>query len=283
MRPRAIAILPLLLPSLVPAALGCDPSAEERQMASMREEIENVRQSRDRADHHDSPRDVPDPPFVVPEAYASATLVTPPPSVVQIGEREATSDDGAEAADPQDTTPRPTIRLFGTTRGSGRSAWRGDDGSDQAASDPVMASPPHARALDPEAKRAYDVAYALVNARRFDEALDALAAFLVKWPDHPYANNAMYWRGECYFARADYQRAAEQFDGVLKRYPAGNKAPDALLKLGMSQQKLGNATKAKESFDRLVQQFPGTVAARHIPSTRDSATTAPGPALEERR
>ncbi len=253
-------------------------------MDSMREEIENVRQSRDRADHHESPRDVPDPPFVIPEAYASAPLSAPPPSVVQIGaERETASDDGAEAADPQDTTPRPTIRLSGTTRGSGRNAWRSDDGNDQAASDPLMASPPHAHPLDPEAKRAYDAAYSLVSARRFEEALDALAAFLVKWPDHPYANNAMYWRGECYFARADYQRAAEQFDGVLRRYPAGNKAPDALLKLGMSQQKLGNATKAKESFERLVQQFPGTVAARHIPSLHDSATTAPGPALEERR
>lgn len=281
MRHRAILVLAAFV---LVAPLGCAGSAEERQMDSMREEIENVRQARDRADHETGPRDVPDPPFVVPEAYASPTWVTPPPSVVQIGaEGEAASEDSAEPADPQDTTPRPTIRLFGSTRGGGRSTWRGDDGSDQTASDAVTPSPARAKALDPEAKRAYDAAFSLVSARRFDEALDALAAFLVKWPDHPYANNAMYWRGECYFAGGDYQHAAEQFDGVLKRYPAGNKAPDALLKLGMSQQKLGNATRAKESFDRLAQQFPGTQAARHIPSMRESATMAPGPAPEERR
>lgn len=284
MRSRAflpLATLVLLLP------FGCGRSAEERQLDAMREEIENVRQSRDRADHDPSPRDAPDPPFIVPQAYASATVVRPPPSIVQLGaDGQGANDDAAETADPQDTTPRPTIRVFGSARSGGRSGWRGEDQIEQTLPDQATTAPttpPRANALDPEAKRAYDAAYSLVNARRFDEALDALAAFLVKWPDHPYANNAMYWRGECYFSRGDYQRASEQFDGVLKRFPAGNKAPDALLKLGMSHQKLGNPMKAKECFERLAQQFPGTDAARHIPTMRDPTSTAPGPVPEERR
>jgi len=126
-------------------------------------------------------------------------------------------------------------------------------------------------ALDPAAKRAYDAALSLANARRFDEALDSFAAFLVRWPDHPYADHAMYWRGECYFARGDYLRASEQFDGVVKRFPAGSKAPDALLKLGMSQEKLGDTVRAKESFDRLAKQYPESDAARHL------GGAAPGP------
>ncbi len=119
---------------------------------------------------------------------------------------------------------------------------------------------------DTEAKRAYDAALSLVNARQFDQALDALATFLVKWPDDPYAENAMYWRGECYFARGDYHRASEQFDGTLKRFPSGNKSADALLKLGMSDQKLGKPTKAKECFERLVRQYPESDAARRVPT-----------------
>ncbi len=148
-----------------------------------------------------------------------------------------------------------------------------------------------ARPLDPEAKRAYDAALILVNARRCDRALDALASFLVKWPDHPYADNAMYWRGECYFARADYERASEQFEGVLARYPAGNKAPDALLKLGVCQQKLGDGAKAKASFDRLAEQYPQSDAARRISqapglgaATAPVGTTAPpAPGPQDRR
>jgi hypothetical protein len=34
----------------------------------------------------------------------------------------------------------------------------------------------------------------------------------------------------------------------------------------MTQQKLGNAAKAKECFDRLAQEHPDSDAARHIPS-----------------
>ena len=130
-----------------------------------------------------------------------------------------------------------------------------------------------ARHSDPEAKRAYDAALALVNAHQFGPGLEALAAFLVKWPDHPYVDHAMYWRGECYFAQADYAHASEQFEGVLARFPAGMKAPDALLKLGMCHQKLGHAAQARACFDRLVQDYPQSDAARH----------APAPLAEDRR
>jgi tol-pal system protein YbgF len=265
------------------AAVGCAHNAEEKQLDAMREEIDNVRQSRDRADQPTGNRKgSADPSMVVPQSYAPAAK-PPPPSVVQIGADVPTPDeDDADAADPQDTTPRPSIRIAGSAPQRGRHG--GEDRIERTSADDATGSQsPASRAtpLDPEAKRAYDAAYALVTGHRYEQALDALAAFLLKWPDHPYANNAMYWRGECYFARGDYQRASEQFDGVLKRYPAGAKAPDALLKLGISQQKLGNTTKAKECFDRLAQQYPGTEAARHIPALRMPTAAPPGPAPED--
>jgi tol-pal system protein YbgF len=240
-------------------AVGCARSAEEKQLDAMREEMDNVRMSRERGDQ----------------------AKPPPPSVVQIGGDAPTPEEDDADADPQDTTPRPSIRISGAPGPRGR---HGEDHVEHNASDDATASQgPASRAspLDPEAKRAYDAAYSLVTGHKYDQALDALAAFLLKWPDHPYANNAMYWRGECYFARGDYQRASEQFDGVLKRYPAGAKAPDALLKLGISQQRLGNTTKAKECFERLAQQYPGTEASRHIPALRVPTAAAPGPAPED--
>ena len=96
-------------------------------------------------------------------------------------------------------------------------------------------------------------------------ALDAFAAFMLKYPDHPYVENAMYWRGECYFAQGEYVRAVEQLEGVLARFPSGGKTPDALLKLGISQQKLGNPQKAKTYFDKLTREWPRSDAARRIP------------------
>jgi tol-pal system protein YbgF len=129
---------------------------------------------------------------------------------------------------------------------------------------PIQAGGPKPSAIDPDAKRAYDGALALVNAKKYTEALDAFAAFLVKWPDHPNADNAHYWRGECYFAQGEYARAAEQFEGVITRFPLGNKVPDALLKLGMCQEKLGNPQKAQQTFDRLQREFPRSEAVRRI-------------------
>jgi tol-pal system protein YbgF len=279
------ALLPLAaLAFLVP--FGCAHNAEERQLDAMRDEIDNVRQSRDRADEGTGAREAPEPPAVVPQAYASANTVVPAPVVVQLGkDGDEASDETAEGADPQDTTPRPTIRVFGGFRGTERKGGRGEDHIEQSLDEGTAPAGTAARSnpLDPDAKRAYDAAISLVNARHYDEALDAFAAFLVKWPDHPYANNAMYWRGECYFARGDYQHAAEQFDGVIKRFPAGSKVPDALLKLGLSHQKLGNTAKAKECFDRLARQYGATDAAHHIPVMRGSVSGAPVPAPEEPR
>ena len=92
----------------------------------------------------------------------------------------------------------------------------------------------------------------------------------------------MFWRGDCYFAQGDYARAAEELRGLLARFPASPKAPDALLKLGLSQQKLGRLADAKDSFDRLAQSYPQADAARHIPSITVPASSPSGPAEDSR-
>jgi tol-pal system protein YbgF len=116
-----------------------------------------------------------------------------------------------------------------------------------------------------QAKSDYDAAVSLVKHKQYDKALEALAGFLVRFPDDPSADNAMYWRGECFFAKGDYSRAAEEFLGVTARFPNGNKVPDALLKLGMSQLKTGEKDKAADSFARLRREYPASDAARKIP------------------
>jgi TolA-binding protein len=70
---------------------------------------------------------------------------------------------------------------------------------------------------------------------------------------------------------------------VVTRFPAGNKAPDALLQLGVCRQKLGDPAAAKEAFDRLTQQYAQSDAARRIPPVTVPAATPPGPASEGHR
>jgi tol-pal system protein YbgF len=238
--------------------LGCARSAEERQLDSMREDIERIQAERDLEAQPTAESEPGVPVAKGPPVAPGPPAIPPPPP--EIG--SAPQNDGLEAddyADPEDTSPRPVIRVFGSPRAAGRGRG-GEDRVEQVGSDETAGSP-----LDPEAKRAYDAALSLVNARQYGPALESLTAFLVKWPDHPYADHAMYWRGECYFAQGDYARASEQFEGVVARFPAGAKAPDALLKLGMCHQKLGHAAQARASFDRLIQDYPQSDAAHHAP------------------
>jgi tol-pal system protein YbgF len=289
--PLAAALICASLASFASLA-GCARTSEERQLADMRAEIDRIQAQRDKEDEEALPLGV-----AKDETGASlpAAPTLPPsePSVQPVpGEQDAvTLGDGFgasssmggaiamadESGDTDDPTPRPNIRVSGSTR-TVRGGWREDQVEQTSPEEgPRTASP-----LDTAAPPAYDAAMALVSAHQYDRAIDAFAAFLVRWPDHPYANNAMYWRGECYFAKGDFARAADQFEGVVARFPAGAKAPDALLKLGMTRLKLGQTTKAKEAFDRLTQIYPQSDAARRIPVVPVPSTTrAPSP--EDRR
>ena len=244
-------------------ALGCARSAEERQLDEMRTAMGSVDEDQQFGDKLTAKELAQ---IVKERASARPPSYAPQPRVVRLddgSEQEATVDDGAagfEAAD--DPGPRPVIRAHGVP-------VQETIPDDTNAQPQPQSQGPRPSALDPDARRAYDAALALVNGKHYTEALDAFAGFLLKYPDHPYVVNAMYWRGECYFAQGDYVRAMEQFEGVIARFPLGGKTPDALLKLGICQQKLGNPQKARTYFDKLQREWPRSDAARRIPSSEN--------------
>ena len=118
---------------------------------------------------------------------------------------------------------------------------------------------------------------------QWSRALEALAGFMVRWPDHPYVENALYWRGEVYFARGEHLRAAEQFEAVLARFGGGNKAPDALLKIGMCHDRLGSADRAKEYWERLRRDYPRSDAVMKIPQSTTDESRGRGVGPKESR
>jgi tol-pal system protein YbgF len=273
-RRLAALALPCALVALGNLSVGCEArDTEERQLSEMTNQIDHLQVEQDDADKKLLPSEEPDPhESRVPPRLPAPLMAAPP--VVKL------DDDGAsgsmDSPDTTDPTPRPTIRVVGSSRRGEAESVTDDTYGGASGAAPSSA-------LDPNAKHDYEAALSLVTAKQYDAALDALAAFLVKYPDHPFSDNALFWRGECYYAKGDYLHAAEQFEGVYSRFPAGNKAPDALLKLGMSRMKLGDPVKAKEIFDRLAQSYPQSDAAHRIPTVRVPATTPSGPASEDHR
>ncbi|MFK7990165.1 MAG: tol-pal system protein YbgF [Sandaracinaceae bacterium] len=122
---------------------------------------------------------------------------------------------------------------------------------------PVAPTPPPDGAAE-----AYREALRHLSERRPSDALAGIDAFLQRYPSHPYADNALYWRGEIHYVRRDFRQALRSFGELLERYPDGNKVPDALLRMGLCYRRLGQEGRAARVFDRLRAQYPQSVAAR---------------------
>lgn len=254
---------------------GCAHSetAADRHFAELNDQLGKVQADQDRGDNKElfdaAPGD---------ESRGGSRVEKPGPAArtVSIGDDESSR----ESDDPNDPNARPEIRLQGSGGGSSRplrGKSRRGEARIEAADEVPHDGASRASVLDPEAKKTYESALSLAQSRQYDRALDAFAAFLVKYPDHPYAENALYWRGECYFARGEFLRAAEQFEAVLARFGGGNKAPDALLKIGVSHERLGASDRAREYWDRLRRDYPRSDAAKKIPQSNESSARGAGP------
>jgi tol-pal system protein YbgF len=127
--------------------------------------------------------------------------------------------------------------------------------------DPAAATPPASSGLP--AQRQYDSAMDLLRAGDYPSAERGLELFLDLNPDHPLASNAAYWMAETFYVRKNYAAAASGFARNYRTYGKdAPKAPDNLLKLGMSLFGLGEAEKACLSYAELAKEFPG--APTHI-------------------
>jgi tol-pal system protein YbgF len=183
------------------------------------------------------------PPAVAPE---------PPPALAPGGDEPPAPRHAPpsprHAAPPLPDIPIVTDRIEVTRRVppiSARAAVRGKTGDHEL---------PSERGGD--AGSEYRAAARLVKAARYDDALAALRAFIEHHPRHDYADNALYWVGEVFYAQKDYARALIEFRKVVEVYPRGNKVPDALLKVGYCYQAMGQGEKARAVLEQVVNVYP---------------------------
>jgi len=102
--------------------------------------------------------------------------------------------------------------------------------------------------------------------RDYLSAETAFRRLLEAYPNDKLAGDAQYWLGESYYVRGQYKNAADTFLKGYKSYGSNPKAPDSLLKLGMSLAALGQKEAACSSFAELGTKFP--TAPSHV---RDAA------------
>lgn len=125
--------------------------------------------------------------------------------------------------------------------------------------DPSTITPPATTSLSPQDQ--YDAAMDLLRAGDYAGAEGGLQLFLELNPSQELAANAAYWLAETYYVRRNFAAAAAAFARNYRAYGKGAaKAPDNLLKLGMSLQGLGESDKACRSYAELGKAFPDAPA-----------------------
>ncbi len=250
----------------VASLAGCSrpETAADRHAADMREAIDEIQEDQDKA--ASKLADYGTPP---PKASSAQAKAPPANRTVQLGEGETASDD------PNDPSARPQISLSGPPGAASRSRSSRSGSARIEPSSSEDSGRKEPSVLDPDAKKAYEGALKLIHDKQHAKGIDALNAFMVKWPDHPYIENATYWKGEALYAQGEYQKAAEQFEAVVSRWSIGTKAPDALLKAGMCHEKLGQSSKAQELWEKLKREYPKSEAVRKIPAENDRKTRGP--------
>lgn len=133
----------------------------------------------------------------------------------------------------------------------------------EAASTSAAASVAASGSQDAHAERdAYDRAFDMVKAGRYEDSIAAFRGFLSRYPSSEYAANAQYWLGEANYVSRRFDEAAQEFGKVIQFYPDSGKASDALLKLGFSQYELQQWDQAGVTLERVVERYPRSTASQ---------------------
>jgi tol-pal system protein YbgF len=133
---------------------------------------------------------------------------------------------------------------------------------------PVIPEKVETASLEPTApvaetpEQLYELSYESLLRRRYGEAEAGFRSFVEKNPEHELAGNAEFWLGETYYVQSNYRAAAQAFLTGYQTYPKNRKAPDSLLKLGMSLQQLGQKEQACAAFGTIDAKFPKAVETR---------------------
>jgi tol-pal system protein YbgF len=115
----------------------------------------------------------------------------------------------------------------------------------------------------------FDAAYASFSQKQYDQAEMGFRRFLQSNPRDKLVPEATFWLGETYLQRSRYREAAEQFLNVTAEHPDAAKAPDALLRLGISLNGLGAKDRACAVFAELDRKYPQASAPVRQASDRE--------------
>jgi len=109
---------------------------------------------------------------------------------------------------------------------------------------------------DKPAEEQYEFAVSFMKIGDYETAEFALKEFIDKNKDHDLAGSAQYWYGETFRIRQLYSDAATAYLDGYQNYPKSKKAPDNLLKLGITMVQLGEKDQGCKMISGIKKEYP---------------------------
>jgi tol-pal system protein YbgF len=106
----------------------------------------------------------------------------------------------------------------------------------------------------------YKYAMNVMKSGDFEKAEIAFKEFVDTHSKHELAGNAQFWYGETFYIRQLYEDAAAAFLEGYQKYPNSSKAPENLLKLGVTLAELGEVEQGCKMIVNLKKAYPKTDA-----------------------
>lgn len=131
----------------------------------------------------------------------------------------------------------------------------------QPAAEPSAPAPrvrqqPQSALIGAEIAESYRQAIMLIGRGRHADARRAFQGVYDADPSGDLADNALFWIGETWFAAKDYTTAVRYYQRVVNEYATENKAPDALFKMAMAQERTGDIALARRTLQQVIERFP---------------------------
>jgi tol-pal system protein YbgF len=238
-------------PPLSQRDLGTRVSALETQIGALTAELEQINQRLNALN-------------AAPAAQAPLPLAPSSPPPDRQGDARPPPDQAmaamaASAGDAGDSNDTSKPRWYGPRPGEDQTSalppWAPQPLSPPTASD---GQPQRLMAALPgdDAHSLNEKGHGALTQNDYAGAEVAFRQLIESYPKDPLAADAQYWIGESFYRRGQYKAAADAFLNGYKKYKSGDKAPETLLKLGMSLAALGQKDAACSTFGELKTKFP---------------------------
>ena len=116
----------------------------------------------------------------------------------------------------------------------------------------------------------FDRAREAFEGGEFIAAVEAFRAFTDTYPGSPLAGEAHFWRGEALSEAGDTAAAARAYLDSFSGDPQGMMAPDALLRLGLTLDALGQRQESCVMLGEVSVRFPSSAASIEAQAARGS-------------